>query len=148
MIDTMFGTTMRLFFNPLPLALIAFVVNVAPKAEAASFTKQVFATGAAIGATSPDSVEFGDGSLWISYQNGADTTGASGSSTVVRYSPSGVVQKTWNIAGNVDGLRVDPATGLVWALQNNDANSALTVINPVTNATTAYTYGTSYTAWR
>ncbi|MBV8866834.1 MAG: hypothetical protein JO210_15675, partial [Acidobacteriaceae bacterium] len=55
--------------------------------RAASFTVQTFATGAAVKSTSPDSVEFGDGSLWISYQNGADSTGASGASTVVRYSP-------------------------------------------------------------
>jgi hypothetical protein len=63
---------------------------------------------------------------------------------VVRYSLSGTVINTWTIAGNVDGLRIDPS-GLVWALQNNDGNSALTVINPVTSATTAYTYGSSYT---
>jgi len=41
-------------------------------------------------------------------------------------------------------LRIAP-DGKVWALQNNDGNSALTVINPVTNATTPYTYGTTYT---
>lgn len=114
------------------------------RAAADSFNVQSFANGAAVGGTSPDSVLFGDGSVWISYQNGADTTGASGSSTVVRYTPSGTVLKTWSIAGNVDGLRVDP-TGLVWALQNNDGNSALTVINPTTNSTTAYSYGNSYT---
>lgn len=34
---------------------------------------------------------------------------------------------------------------MIWALQNNDGNSALTVINPITNGTTAYTYGSSYT---
>jgi len=113
--------------------------------QAASFTVQTFATGAAVGGTSPDSVEFGDGSLWVSYTNGADSTGASGASIVVRYSPSGSVLKTWSIAGNVDGLRIDPSTGLVWALQNNDGNSALTVINPATSATTAYAYGSSYT---
>ncbi len=111
---------------------------------AASITPTVFATGAPISSTSPDSVVFGDGSLWVSWQNGADTTGASGSSTVVRYSPTGAVINTWTIAGNVDGLRIDPS-GLVWALQNNDGNSALTVINPTTNATTPYTYGISYT---
>jgi len=88
---------------------------------------------------------FGNGSLWVSYQNGADTTGASGSSTVVRYSPAGAIIHTWSIAGNVDGLRIAP-NGQVWALQNNDGNSALTVINPATNATTAFTYGSTYTA--
>jgi hypothetical protein len=34
---------------------------------------------------------------------------------------------------------------LVWALQDNDGNSALTVINPTTNATTSHYYGASYT---
>jgi hypothetical protein len=115
-----------------------------PDLRAASITPTVFATGTTISSTSPDSVDFGDGSLWVSYQNGADSAGAGGSSTVVRYSPAGAVIKTWTIAGNVDGLRIAP-NGLVWALQNNDGNSALTVINPTTNATTAYTYGSTYT---
>jgi hypothetical protein len=112
--------------------------------QAVSITPSVFATGAPISSTSPDSVVFGDGSLLVSYQNGADSTGASGSSTVARYSPAGSLLNTWTIAGNVDGLRIAP-NGQVWALQNNDGNSALTVINPVTNATTPYTYGNTYT---
>jgi hypothetical protein len=82
--------------------------------------------------------------LWVSYQNGSDSTGVGGASTVARYSLAGSLINTWTIAGNVDGLRIDPA-GQVWALQNNDGNSALTVINPVTNATIAYTYGDSFT---
>lgn len=115
------------------------------QAKADAITPSVFATGGAISATtsSPDSVTYGDGSVWIAYQNTAPSTGG-GFSTVVRYSPSGSVLHTWSIAGNVDGLRIDPS-GQVWALQNNDANSALTVINPVTNATTAYSYGSTYT---
>lgn len=111
---------------------------------ASTFIPSVFATGTSIGANTPDSVVAGDGSIWIAYTNGSDSTGASGSSTVVRYSPTGSVVMTWNIAGNVDGLRIDP-NGNVWAMQNNDGNSALTVINPTTNATTAYSYGTTYT---
>jgi len=110
-----------------------------------TYTVRVFATGSAVSGTSPDSVTFGDGSLWIAYQNGADTAGASGSSTVVRYSPAGAVLNTWTIKGNVDGLNIDPTSGLVWALQNNDGNSGLTVINPITNATTPYSYGNTYT---
>src|SRR5260370_2486406 len=110
-----------------------------------TYPVHVFATGAAVSGTSPDSVAYGDGSLWISYQNGADSTGLSGSSTVVRYSPSGAVLNTWTIKGNVDGLNIDPASGFVWALQNNDGNSALTVINPPTNATTPFTSTNTYT---
>ncbi|MBV9761270.1 MAG: hypothetical protein JO340_11960 [Acidobacteriaceae bacterium] len=115
-------------------------------AQASSvYSVHVFATGSAVGATGPDSVSFGDNSLWIEYQNNAVSTGGSGSSTIVRYSPSGTIEHTWSIAGNVDGLKVDPSTGLVWALQNQDGNSALTIINPATNATTPYAYGNSYT---
>ena len=88
-----------------------------------TYTVRVCATGSAVSGTSPDSVTFGDGSLWIAYQNGADTAGASGSSTVVRFSPAGAVLNTWTIKGNVDGLNIDPTSGLVWALQNNDGNS-------------------------
>jgi hypothetical protein len=114
--------------------------------QAASFLSQsVFATGASIGATAPDSVTFGAGSLWVAYTNGAASDGSSGSSTVVRYSVSGAVLHQWNISGNVDGLKVDSSTGLVWALQNNDANAALTTIDPNTNATNGYSYGGSYT---
>ena len=114
-------------------------------AQAASFSASTFATGAAVSGTSPDSILNADGSLWVSYQNGADSTGLSGSSTVVRYSWSGAVLNTWSIPGNVDGLRFDPAGGLVWALQNNDGNAALTTINPGTAATAKYSYGSSYT---
>jgi hypothetical protein len=130
--------------NRLTLVLIAAVLLV-PNIHAASIIPTTFATGAAISSTSPDSVVFGDGSLWVSYQNNADSAGASGSSTVARYSLGGSVVNTWTIAGNVDGLRIDPG-GMVWALQNNDGNSALTLINPFTNATTPYTYGSTYTA--
>jgi hypothetical protein len=112
--------------------------------QATTITPAVFATGTAVSSTSPDSVAYGIGSLWVSYQNGADSAGGGGSSTVVRYSPKGAVQHTWSIAGNVDGLRIDPS-GQVWALQNNDGNSALTVINPMNNSTIAYSYGASYT---
>src|SRR5260370_29218852 len=114
-------------------------------AHAATFTPVTFATGGAVGANSPDSLAFGSGSLWVAYTNGADSGGLSGSSLVVRYSPSGAVLKTFTIAGSVDGLRVDPA-GNVWALRNQDANSTLTVINPSTNGTSSYPYGSTYTS--
>jgi hypothetical protein len=127
-----------------PLAIATFIVLSAALAQANPFTQSVFATGTSLGVTGPDSVTYGDGSLWVAYQNGAASDGSSGSSLVARYSLSGTVQHQWTIAGNVDGLRIDP-TGLVWALQNNDGNSTLTTINPITNATQFFTYGSTYT---
>jgi hypothetical protein len=90
---------------------------------------RVFAEGADVKATGPDSIAVADDSIWVSYANGADPTGLKGSSTVVQYSLSGRVQRTFEIAGSVDGLKVDPRTGLVWALQNQDGNSTLTLID-------------------
>jgi hypothetical protein len=121
------------------ILLLTFNLHAAP-----TFSVQTFATGTGVGASRPDSTYYGNGAVWIAYTNGADSTGASGASTVVQYSSAGAVLNTWSIAGNVDGLRVDP-TGKVWALQNNDGNSTLTVIDPITKSTTLYNYGSSYT---
>jgi DNA-binding beta-propeller fold protein YncE len=69
----------------------------------------------------------------VEYGNGADSTGLSGSSTIVQYSLHGDVRHIYSIKGSVDGLKVDPRTGRVWALQNQDGNSTLSIINPKTH---------------
>jgi hypothetical protein len=94
-----------------------------------------FATGTAVKATAPDSIALGSNSIWVSYANGADSTGLGGSSTVVQYKFNGRVRQTYSIPGSVDGLKVDPETGLVWALQNQDGNSTLTLIDPKAKTT-------------
>ena len=89
-----------------------------------------FVTGAAVNATQPDPVAFAsDGSIWVSWQNGADSTGLSGNSTVVQYDHQGNVMNMYTIPGNVDGLKQDPLNLEMWALQNQDGNSARTSIN-------------------
>jgi len=98
----------------------------------------VFATGAAVGGTQPDSITYGDGSVWVEYANGANGTGTNGrSSTIVRYSPTGAVQATISLPGNIDGLKVQPGTGTVVALANQDGNSSQFLINPTTNTASA-----------
>src|SRR6266481_8143289 len=89
-----------------------------------------FATGTTVNATAPDSIALGNNSIWVSYANGADSTGLNGSSTIVQYNFDGKVRHTYSIPGSVAGLKVDPKTGLVWALQNQDGNSTLTLIDP------------------
>ena len=96
----------------------------------------VFATGGPVGGTQPDSITVGGGSVWVEYGNTADSTGAGGSSTIVQYSLGGAVQHSYSISGEVDGLKVDPATGTVWALQNQDANATISLINPTTHVVT------------
>ena len=89
-----------------------------------------FATGLPLNATQPDSITLTNNSVWVEYGNGADSTGLSGSSTIVQYKLNGQVRQTYSIAGSVDGLKVDPGTGIVWALQNQDGNSTLSLIDP------------------
>jgi PEP-CTERM motif-containing protein len=96
----------------------------------------MFATGAAVDGTQPDSITSGDNSVWVEYGNGAVSTGGSGSSTIVQYSTAGSVEHVYSIAGLVDGLKFNPITGIVWALQNNDGNSTLSLINPATGVVT------------
>ena len=112
----------------------------------ASFgTPTLFASGSAVGGTAPDSVTYGNGSVWVEYGNNASSTNYSGAGTIVQYSTTGAIQNTYSIAGSVDGLKYNPNTGMVWALQNQDANSQLSIINPATKAVSSYTYGSSYT---
>jgi hypothetical protein len=130
----------------------ALLIALGASAQAApTASSSVFATGGPVGGTGPDSVTIGDGSVWIEYGNGADSTGASGSSTIVQYSPGGAVQHTYSIPGLVDGLKFNPVTGKVWALQNNDGNATLSIIDPTTHAVSGplsyaappYAYGPS-----
>jgi hypothetical protein len=102
------------------------------------------------GSSSPDSITFGDGAhVWVAYTNGADSTGAFGDSTVVEYTKSGNVVDSDILPGYVDGLKVNPYTGDVWALQNQDGNSTLTLIQhgtghfdgPLAYAVTSSTQG-------
>jgi hypothetical protein len=100
----------------------------------------VFARGTAVDASAPDSITVSKDSVWVSYANGAVSTGGQGSSTIVQYDLHGNVQSKYVIPGSVDGLKIDPRSHLVWALQNQDGNSTLTVIDPVTGITPQATY--------
>src|SRR5499427_4100022 len=120
-------------FHLKPIAPIALFVAAVSAQAAPTVSVSTFATGGAVSATEPDSITTGGGSVWIEYGNGADSTGASGDSTVLQYSTSGAVQHIYTIAGLVDGLKLNPITGMVWALENNDGNATLSLINPASH---------------
>ena len=125
-------------------ALIALLCVTCHVANATTYTTSVFATGATVGSTAPDSVTYGGGSVWVEYGNGANSSDYTGTSTIVRYSTSGAVLDTYKISGSVDGLKYNQATGQVWALQNQDGNSKLSAIDPIAKTVTQYTYGAAY----
>jgi hypothetical protein len=124
----------------LAAVVIAIMSNNAVAVAATIRSVTVFAVGTDVNATAPDSIAVTEHSIWASYANGADSTGLNGDSTVVEYDFLGRVLQTFVVKGSVDGLKVDPRTGLVWALQNQDGNSTLTLINPATATTSLFSY--------
>jgi DNA-binding beta-propeller fold protein YncE len=95
------------------------------------------------GATQPDDLAVSaDGKrLWVGYGNGVDTTGKGGPSSLVEYDiATGRVLKNITIRGHLDGLKINPATGDVWATENEDGNPTLAVIEHETGAFKIYRF--------
>ena len=88
------------------------------------------------GASAPDSLTTENGSFFIEYGNGVASDGTGGPSTIVQYDKTGKVEHTYSIPGSVDGLKYNPTTGQIWALQNQDGNSTISLIDPVTHKVT------------
>lgn len=104
------------------------------------YTVSTFATNGS-NYSEPDSIAVDGNLVFVGYGNGVPPDGSSGSSTIVEYSSSGSVLHTYTVAGHNDGIKVNPANRQVWAMQNEDANPYLTVIDPATNAQTNYSFG-------
>jgi hypothetical protein len=98
-------------------------------------TIKTFAVGQN-GESMPDSITIANGTFFVEYGNNADSTGAGGSSTIVQYDKAGHIEHTYTIAGSVDGLKLNPYTGEIWALQNQDGNSTITLIDPKSHKVT------------
>src|SRR5262249_19773484 len=116
-----------------------------PTPIAPGFTVTTFAPPPNLGivpAMSPDSITVDrSGHVFVGYSNGAAKDGSNRkTSTIVEFSARGTVFHYWQTPGHNDGLKVDPETGKVWALQNEDGNPNLVVIDPRTTATVAYTF--------
>jgi hypothetical protein len=93
------------------------------------------------GSTAPDSIAVVGSSVWVAYGNGGNPDGSGGAkSQIVEYSSAGKVKLNLTVTGHNDGLRLNPATNQLWALQNEDANPNLVVIDPVTGIPVKYTF--------
>jgi hypothetical protein len=113
--------------------MAASVVHAAPSA-APGYNLSVFATPLA-GSSAPDSIAVVGSHVFIGYGNGGAPDGSGGAmSTIAEYSAGGALLGQTTIVGHNDGLRYDAATGELWAVQNEDANPNLVLINPTTLA--------------
>lgn len=115
-------------------ALLSCFLMLASVAEAQGPVAQppyhlsVFATSAN-GNSQPDSIVQWRDSVLIGFGDHVAKDGSDGkSSTIVQYSLSGNVRRTFSVPGHNDGLRIVGEDEL-WALQNEDGNPNLVVID-------------------
>jgi hypothetical protein len=102
---------------------------------------QVFAN-APQGLSAPDSIAVLGDHVFVGYGDGHLPDGSDGlNSQVVEFAKDGSVVHVYTVPGHSDGLKVDPSTHLLWALQNEDANANLVIINPETHHQKLYTFG-------
>jgi hypothetical protein len=98
-------------------------------------------TSAGAAVKNPDSVAVDGNRVFIDYQNVTSKTGGDGKfSTVVEYNLGGHELHHWSVSGHSDGMRIDPATHLVWTTSNEDGNPTFALIDPVANTVTPYTF--------
>jgi hypothetical protein len=95
------------------------------------------------GLSAPDSVTFSATNVFIGYGNAGAPDGSSNAvSNVVEYDFKGNLVKNFPIVGHNDGLRFNPLTNQLWALQNEDGNANLAIINLKTGKQVIYQLGT------
>jgi len=123
------------------LPLMALLANGQVTASV-PYTVSVFATSVLGVYFQPDSIATLDGHIFIGFGNNVATNGSDGkSSTIVEYDRNGNVITTYSVKGHNDGLKVDPRTQLLWAMQNEDGNPNLVIIDPTTRSQKVYTFG-------
>jgi hypothetical protein len=96
------------------------------------YTVSVFATSVPKVYYQPDSITVWNNRAFIGYGNNAKPDGTFGFSTIVEYAMDGTVLHKVRVKGHNDGLKVDPKTNLLWALQNEDARPNLVILDPST----------------
>ena len=119
----------------LEMAFTIVLLNIAGVAQSSTpqavspYQLSVFATAPA-GLSAPDSIAVLGDHVFVGYGDGHAPDGSDGlSSQVVEYQMDGTIVRVYTVPGHSDGLKVDPVTHKLWALQNEDANPNLVVID-------------------
>jgi len=130
-----FGVCGILFLAMAGIGTVSAQVTATPP-----YTVSVFATSVPKVYYQPDSIAVWNGRVFIGYGNNAKPDGSSGFSTIVEYAMDGTVLHKVRVKGHNDGLKVDPKTNLLWALQNEDARPNLVIIDPSSWKSKKYTF--------
>jgi hypothetical protein len=131
MASRMTKKNLRPFFAAVVLLVCFLTLSRAVAAQAVAqppYQLSVFAKSPT-GNSQPDSIVQWRDSVIIGFGDHVAKDGSDGkSSTIVQFSLTGQVQRTFSVPGHNDGLRVVGENDL-WALQNEDANPNLVVID-------------------
>ena len=120
-----------------------FTAPVFAQTATAPYQLSVFAN-APKGSSAPDSIAVLRDHVFVGYGDGHLPDGSDGlNSEIVEYRMDGTIVHTYTVPGHSDGLKVDPSTHLLWALQNEDANANLVIINPETHGQKLYTFSSA-----
>jgi hypothetical protein len=108
----------------------------------APYSVTTFATAPA-GLSAPDSITFSATNVFVGYGNEGAPDGSGGAvSNVLEYGFKGNLLKNFTVVGHNDGLRYNPLTNELWALQNEDGDANLSIINLKSGKQTIYEVGT------
>jgi hypothetical protein len=100
-----------------------------PPVAAPPYAITTFASGTAA-FSSPDSIAFTPTNVFVGFGNGVAKDGSDGkASTIAEYDLEGNLVTTFSVKGHNDGLRID-RDGELWAMQNEDGNPNLVIIDP------------------
>jgi hypothetical protein len=134
------GLSLAMFLAVLAVSSVAHAST--PQAEK-GYTIKIFAKSVPGKYTKPDSIAVFKDHIYIGYGDGNDPAGLDGKSNkIVEYSTSGQVVFSYNVVGHNDGLKVNPYTHQIWAMQNEDGNPNLVIIDPETRQQTVYIFAT------
>jgi hypothetical protein len=105
------------------------------------YTVSVFAA-APSGLSAPDSIAVLGDHVFVGYGDGHAPDGSDSlSSQIVDYRPDGSIRDIYTVKGHNDGLKINPCTHQLWALQNEDANPRLVIFDPHTGHRKLYLFG-------
>ena len=96
--------------------------------------------GASDTVSAPDDITVTGTNVFIGWGNNVASDGGDGGQSVVaQYSLTGQLQNYYTVTGHVEGMAMG-ANGMLFTDQNEDGNSALTVIDTATGSETRYGY--------
>jgi hypothetical protein len=83
--------------------------------------------------SAPDSIALANGHIFIGYGGPGLPDGSDGkSSYIIEYTMTGAQLHVYSVLGHNDGLKLNPYNGKLYAMQNEDANPNLVIIDPET----------------